>query len=96
METKITESKKCELCSTPIGKGNVCTGCRVRKCRGSLVAGERCAVCPVSHPRMLRWHSFTDGQQVLCANHSALAGRRPLTFDQFSAEVLAATYSRSA
>lgn len=69
--------------------GNVCTGCRVRKCRGALIDGETCAVCPVDHPRMLRWVSHEGVSRVLCANHHALLGRRRITWQEFLAEVSA-------
>jgi hypothetical protein len=81
----------CETCrAVPVKLGGSCVGCRLRRCRGTIVDDASCAVpgCPVYHPRMLRWHRFTDDHVVLCANHSALAGRRPITWNGFRAEAL--------
>lgn len=54
--------------------------------------GETCRApcCDVSDPRMLRRHRFADGIVVVCANHSAVAGRRPLAWSDFAAELLPA------
>lgn len=75
-------------CGTILDRGFWCTGCRLRKCRGSVVSGATCSVpdCAIDHPRALRWHRFTDEHLIVCANHSALAGRRPLTWPAFLAE----------
>lgn len=43
---------------------------------------------------MLRRHAFVDGVVVLCANHAALAGRRPLTAAAFLEEVKPADSDR--
>lgn len=83
---KAVAERKCETCDRP-SKDRECVGCRVRRSRGATIAGEQCAACGVDHPAVLRWHRFADGQQVLCANHSALAGRRRLTFEAFAAEL---------
>jgi hypothetical protein len=75
----------CGICKlTPVRAGN-CPACRVRKCRGAGIDGERCSVpgCAVDHPRVLRWHRFTDRTVALCANHEALAGRRPLSWSTY-------------
>jgi hypothetical protein len=68
--------------------GRRCPACRVRKCRGSIIDGETCGVpsCGIAHPRVLRWHRFTDETVALCANHAALAGRRPIEWQAFQAE----------
>jgi hypothetical protein len=42
---------------------------------------------------MLRRHRFADGVVVVCANHSAVAGRRPLTWQDFEHELLPARAS---
>lgn len=69
-----------------------CQSCRLRRCRGASVAGAVCRApcCAVSDPRMLRRHKFVDGVVVVCANHSAVAGRRPLTWPEFERELLPA------
>ncbi len=54
------------------------------------MAGETCAApgCGVAHPRLLRRVQFRDGALlVLCANHAALAGRRPLDAAALLAEL---------
>ena len=79
----------CEGCDiNPITTGTRCTACRVRKCRGTLIDGETCGItgCGIDHPRVLRWHRFSDTTIALCANHSALAGRRPLQWSAFKAQ----------
>lgn len=63
--------------------------------RGTELDGEVCRVCPVEDPRMLRWRTFTDGRQVLCANHAALSGRRALSFDEFLAELVGPGIARA-
>jgi hypothetical protein len=77
-------------CGRLLTSGFWCTACRLRKCRGSIVTGEACAVhgCGVDSPRVLRWHRFTDDTRALCANHDALAGRRALTWAVFEAEAI--------
>lgn len=81
----------CEVCRLIWVKGGkVCSGCRVRKHRGSAVAGGCCQApeCYIAHPRVLRRVRFRDGATVvLCANHAALAGRRPLDADAFLGEL---------
>jgi hypothetical protein len=79
----------CEVCTVvPVTSGKVCTGCRVRKCRGADVDGRACAVpsCRIALARVLRLIPFGDELVPLCANHAALAGRRGLTLDEFLAE----------
>jgi hypothetical protein len=65
-----------------VQSGRYCPACRVRKCRGATIEGERCGIpgCGIDHPRVLRWHRFDDATVALCANHDALAGRRPMTW----------------
>jgi hypothetical protein len=41
----------------------------------------------MSDARTLRRHRFTDGVAILCANHDAIAGRRPRDFESFVREV---------
>jgi hypothetical protein len=84
-ERVLTVCDTCQL--VPVFAGS-CVGCRVRRTRGAGIDGERCCVpsCGIDQPRVLRWHRFTDETVALCANHSALAGRRPLTSAKFLAE----------
>lgn len=80
----------CEVCRLIyVQSGTVCTGCRVRKHRGSVVAGEQCQApgCGIAHPRVLRRVRFGDATLVLCANHAALAGRRGLDASEFLGEL---------
>ena len=81
----------CEVCTiVPVTSGRVCTGCRVRKCRGGVVEGLACRICGITLARVLRLQRFVDEPEVpLCANHAALAGRRPLTWQAFEREALA-------
>jgi hypothetical protein len=79
----------CEICGiVPVTSGKVCSGCRVRKCRGASVDGLACRICGIALPRVLRLQRFGDELVPLCANHAALAGRRPLTWQAFEAEAL--------
>lgn len=89
-KTKYTRPKPdpvpCEVCRlVPVQSGTVCAGCRVRKCRGTTIAGNECAICGVDNPRVLRWHRFTDRMVALCANHSALVGRTRISFVAYEA-----------
>jgi hypothetical protein len=77
----------CEVCQlVPVTSGKVCTGCRVRKCRGAAIEGAACELCQIAQPRVLRWTRLADRQAVLCANHAALVGRRPIPWAQLAAE----------
>jgi hypothetical protein len=81
----------CEGCGVVlVQSGRRCPGCRIRKCRGSAFSGHACGIvgCGVDSPRVLRWHRFVDATVPLCANHSALAGRRPISWTVFMAEAL--------
>lgn len=89
-ESKVT-ARMCDSCQRPLtpksdGKiiGRVCAGCRVRKCRGTELEGS--CFCGHADRRVLRWHEFLDQRAVVCANHSAIAGRRPLTYEELQAE----------
>jgi hypothetical protein len=84
---KITRTCEREGCTRLVTSGNICTACRVAKCRG-LGPDRACRICGIVHPRMLRTHSFRDEVVVLCANHSALAGRQPITFAEFEGQAL--------
>lgn len=53
-----------------------------------LGASCRAPCCAVADPRMMRRHKFVDGPVTLCANHSALAGRRQLLWRDFERDVL--------
>lgn len=71
----------------PIATGTRCVKCRVQKCRGLDVEGLECRVCGIGLARVLKLVRFIDEPEVpLCANHAALAGKRPLTWQQFEAE----------
>ena len=87
---KTSAKSLCNVCEIVPSSGT-CVGCRVRRARGSGIDGERCAVgsCGIDQPRVLRWHAFRDETLPLCANHSALAGRRPLNAADFLAEASA-------
>jgi hypothetical protein len=82
----------CEVCRTPVQGGVRCVGCRLRKCRGTLIEGQTCGIlgCGIDHPRVLRWHRFSDATIALCANHDALAGRAPTTWVAFRDQAAAA------
>lgn len=43
-------------------------------------------MCAVADRRVLRRHRLAEGLVTLCANHAAVAGRRPLTVEQLRAE----------
>jgi hypothetical protein len=73
-----------------VQSGRRCAACRTRKCRGALIDGEACGVCGIDLPRVLRWHRFTDATVALCANHEALAGRRPTSWALFRDQASAA------
>lgn len=83
------ELMPCETCRTRLTpSGSMCNPCRVRKNRGALIDGERCAVpsCGIALPRVLRWQRFGGETVALCANHAALVGRREIGFEAFIAE----------
>lgn len=77
-------------CGRTLERGFWCTACRLRKHRGAVVLGACCGVhgCGVDSPRMLRRHRFADQTVVLCANHDALAGRRPIDWAVYHAEAI--------
>ena len=83
------EPYPCSKCPRLITKGRTCGACRIRDCRGSIVEGAACRApeCDESDPRVLRRHRFTDGIAILCANHDAIAGRKPRDFGSFVREV---------
>lgn len=72
----------------PIATGTRCVKCRVQKCRGIDVEGLACRIstCGIALARVLKLVRFGDELVPLCANHAALAGKRPLTWQQFEAE----------
>jgi hypothetical protein len=88
----------CASCPRLLTAGRVCGACRLRKCRGSTVEGAACRVpgCDAADPRVLRRHRFDEGVRVLCANHDALAGRRPRGWAAFLDELAAEPIRRSA
>jgi len=75
----------CPRC-TPSRK---CVARRLRKCRGTTVEGAACRVCGIADSRVLRRHRFPDlpDPAILCANHAAIAGRKPLAWVAFLLEV---------
>lgn len=78
-------------CGRILERGFWCSTCRLRKHRGAMVVvGASCSIhgCPVDSPRVLRKHRFIDATIVLCANHEALAGRRPIAWANFHAEAI--------
>lgn len=66
----------------------LCIACYLRERRGSaFTIHAACQVCRTADKRVLRWHRLAGGVWVvLCANHSAIAGRRPLELDELRAE----------
>lgn len=85
----LTAPYPCSTCPKLIREGRTCGACRLRKCRGSTVEGAACRApgCSVDDPRMLRRHRFADGVRIVCANHSAIVGRRPLVWAAFLDEL---------
>lgn len=83
-------SNPCTNCGRPTTepRRGLCKGCHLREHRGHLAAGP-CAVCGTGDRRVLRRHLLSGGPVTLCANDSAIAGRRPLSLDQLRAEVRA-------
>ena len=80
------EGTRC-ACTRPCAPGrDKCSGCSVRSSRGHLVTGP-CAACGQDDQRVLRRHTLAGGPVVLCANDSAIAGRRLLTLDELRSEL---------
>lgn len=84
------DPRPCGGCGVPIATGTRCIKCRVQKCRGLDVDGLACRVstCGIALARVLKLVRFGDELVPLCANHAALAGKRPLTWAQFEAEAI--------
>ena len=80
--------KTCAACGRPTTtpRFGLCFGCYQRARRGHTIEGS-CAVCGLADKRMVRRHKLADGWTVLCANHAAVAGRRPLKLEQLQAEL---------
>ena len=66
----------------------LCFACYQRERRGHDVS-DACAVCETRDARVLRRHALVCGPSTLCANHSAIAGRRALTLDELRSECAA-------
>lgn len=79
---------KCSFCPrmTATLRAGKCPVCAVRASRGRLFT-DPCAACGASDPRVLRRHTLADGPAVVCANCSAIAGRRPLALAELRAEL---------
>lgn len=78
---------KCSACprTTTEPRKGLCFACYQRDRRGHDRA-KACAVCAVGDPRVLRRHKLALGFETLCANHSAIAGRRRITLGELRAE----------
>jgi hypothetical protein len=72
----------------------LCFPCYQRRRRGHTTAAA-CAICPQRDRRVLRRHKLAGGMHTLCANHAAIAGRRPLTLAELEAECFPAGDRRS-
>jgi hypothetical protein len=85
----ITEEplRRCSACPRKAAKlkKGLCPACYLRSHRGGAT-GKACAVCAVGDPRVLRRHKLALGFETLCANHSAIAGRRRITLGELRAE----------
>ena len=77
----------CTTCGRPTchARRSRCPACYRRVTRGHALAGP-CAVCGLTDLRVLRRHALRNGVAVLCANHSAMAGRRSLTLTELRGE----------
>jgi len=62
-----------------------CPPCALRTSRGHKL-GPACEICGLADRRMLRRHTLSDRNATLCANHSALAGRRSVTLAELHRE----------
>jgi hypothetical protein len=83
------EPRTCRVCGRPVDpseKRHVHQACAIRLSRGTLL-GPSCAACNTTDPRVLRLVRLADGKVTLCANHAAIAGRRPITIDALRAEL---------
>lgn len=80
--------KPCVLCKRPTKepRKGMCFGCYLRDKRGHSVTGP-CSACGVGDQRVLKRHRLSDGQTVLCANCSAIAGRRAVTLEVLRGEL---------
>ena len=82
--------KRCKCgCGRPTkGTEGTAIACRLRKLRGTEIV-DPCRVCGIARRPVLRRHVFVDCTATLCANHSALAGRRRITLGAFLDEMQA-------
>ena len=69
----------------PEPRKGLCFGCYMRSRRGHET-GPACECCGVTDRRVLRRHAL-DELRTLCANCSAVAGRRALSLDELRCEV---------
>lgn len=81
----------CSNCGRPVSatRGGQCSGCYQRRRRGHEAPGP-CRVCGEADPRVLKRHRLAEGMLSLCANHSAVAGRRPITLAELMSETTTA------
>lgn len=86
--------RRCPTLTTRLRKG-MCYRCYLRSWRGHQTEGP-CRVCGLEDVRMLRRQTLGDGMAVLCANHAAVAGRRPITLAELAAECFAPADRRAA
>ena len=77
----------CSSCGRPAPepRKGLCFGCYMRSRRGHET-GLACECCGVTDRRVLRRHAL-DELRTLCANCSAVAGRRALSLDELRCEV---------
>jgi hypothetical protein len=69
--------------------------CSVRRCRGTLFPTDaHCGACGLEDVRLLRWLALADGRVPACGNCATLAGRRRLTLDELTAEVLPSSWGQ--
>ena len=90
-------ARQCLACARPTTepRKGLCFACYQRQGRGHETALE-CACCGVKDRRVLRRHRLGEDWSTLCANCSAIAGKRPLTLEVLKAEVFPVGDRRSA
>jgi hypothetical protein len=80
--------RRCTSCGKPAPKPKkgLCAGCYLRGYRRHTL-GSECRICGTRDQRVLRRHVLAASTSTLCANHSAIAGRRKITLTELRAEV---------